>query len=51
MYWQVAEKDFGTGPFRWQVYDTEDGDLQAMSAAFSLPTSGDQQVVVTVTNE
>ena len=49
--WQVAEKDFGTGPFRWAVYDKEGGALRTLSALFSLPTSGDQQLVVTVKNE
>lgn len=46
--WQVAEKDFGTGPFRWLVYDKKGGVLRAMSAVFSLPTSGSQTVTVQV---
>ena len=46
--WQVAEKDFGTGPFRWVVYDKEGGRLLAVSASFTLPDSGSQTVTVEV---
>ena len=48
VYWRVAEKDFGTGPFRWVVYDKEGGRLLAMSASFTLPTSDSQTVTVQV---
>jgi hypothetical protein len=35
--WWVAEKDFGTGPFRWVVRRGEDGELLAGSEPFHLP--------------
>ena len=35
--WWVAEKDLGTGPFRWQVYYGEDGDVLGVTDAFTLP--------------
>ena len=46
--WQVAENDFGTGPFRWVVYDKEGGMLRAISIVFTLPASGSQTVTVQV---
>lgn len=36
--WRVAQKDWGTGPFRWQVYDKAGGTLLASTASFALPT-------------
>lgn len=35
--WYVAPKDFGTGPFRWHVYD-EAGQTLALSESFDLPS-------------
>src|SRR5512143_1602836 len=35
--WWVAPRDFGKGPFRWQVYRSYGGSLLATSQAFSLP--------------
>ena len=35
--WWVAEKDFGTGPFRWIVYGGQDGEFLAGSEMFTLP--------------
>ncbi len=36
--WRVAQKDWGTGPFRWLVYDKPGGTLLASTANFTLPT-------------
>jgi len=49
MRWQVAEKDFGSGPFRWVVYDKDGGRLIAVSGSFTLPNSGSQTVTVQMT--
>lgn len=35
--WWVAPDDLGKGPFRWQVYASENGDLLATSDEFMLP--------------
>jgi hypothetical protein len=36
--WWVAPKDFNTGPFRWQVYSSdENGRLLGYSETFNLP--------------
>lgn len=35
--WRVAPKDWGTGPFRWLVYDQPDGTLLAATTSFTLP--------------
>lgn len=35
--WRVAPKDWGTGPFRWQVYDKAGGTLLASTTSFTLP--------------
>ncbi len=37
--WWVAPRDFGKGPFRWQVYQSRGGRLLAASPSFSLPHS------------
>lgn len=36
--WRAAQKDWGTGPFRWEVYDSAGGTLLASTANFDLPT-------------
>jgi hypothetical protein len=36
--WWVAEKDFGTGPFRWMVSQGKGGPLLAASQPFDLPS-------------
>ena len=36
--WRVAQKDWGTGPFRWLVYDEAGGTLLGSTANFMLPT-------------
>ena len=46
--WWVARRDFGTGPFRWVVYqDSTKGALLAVSQSFNLPTSDGNLVWVT----
>jgi hypothetical protein len=47
--WWVAAKDFDTGPFRWQVYEQDGGELAASSDAFMLPAEAGAVVVVEVT--
>jgi len=46
--WWVAAADLGDGPFRWQLYATEDGNLLTTSETFNLPAKAKQMVVVTV---
>ena len=44
--WWVAQRDFGTGPFRWIVRHGYGGDLLAGSESFSLPgTAGETMQV------
>lgn len=38
MYWWVAARDFGTGPFRWHVASGPGSATVADSAPFQLPT-------------
>ncbi|RME56643.1 MAG: hypothetical protein D6790_14430 [Caldilineae bacterium] len=47
--WRVAAKDFGTGPFRWAVFEEPGGRLLAISETFTLPDAAYAQVQVTVT--
>ena len=44
--WYVNKKDFGSGPFRWAIY--QDGELMVASESFFMPTSTHQIVRVTV---
>lgn len=46
--WFLGEKDFGTGPFRWLVYQQEDGELLVTSASFYLPDDKDEVTVINV---
>ena len=46
--WWVAPKDFGTGPFRWSVYQGEGGFLVEASGPFRLPTEANTSVMVTL---
>ena len=39
--WWVAEKDYGSGPFRWAVFDAPDGNLLGASDNFFLPNQGE----------
>ena len=36
--WWVAQKDFGTGPFRWAVYQNAGGEFLGASDPFMLPS-------------
>ena len=46
--WWVAPADLGTGPFRWVIYDAEDGDVLQTSDEFNLPASETLITVVPV---
>lgn len=46
--WQVAAKDFGTGPFRWVVYQGQDGSELETSEPFTLPRQANEVVRVVV---
>jgi hypothetical protein len=46
--WWVAAGDLGTGPFRWLVYDKQEGDLLASSEPFDLPAQPGQRVLIEV---
>lgn len=46
--WWVAPKDFSTGPFRWVVYPTADGEMIAVSEPFYLPDVPDGRLTVTI---
>jgi hypothetical protein len=46
--WWVAPKDFGTGPFRWQVKQGPDGLVLGTSVPFNLPGEAYQIVEVEV---
>ena len=46
--WWVARPNFGTGPFRWVIYQNQGGKLLAASEAFRLPSSENSAVVVQV---
>jgi hypothetical protein len=45
--WYVKPKDFGSGPFRWVLYDGQDGTLIAISRYFNLPPSQGEEVQAT----
>ncbi len=46
--WWVAQKDFGTGPFRWVAYQSDGGAVMAASAPFTLPDAVNQRLLVTL---
>lgn len=46
--WWIAPEDLGTGPFRWTIYEAQDGDLLAASEPFDLPEQTLQTTVVSV---
>lgn len=46
--WWVYTDDFGSSPFRWQVYDSKGGELLATSESFELPTQNFQVVTVDI---
>jgi len=44
--WWMAQKDFGTGPFRWTVYQSDGGEIVAASESFYLPASANETLVI-----
>jgi hypothetical protein len=46
--WWVGEERLGEGPFRWLVYESQAGDLLAVSQPFSLPSRGGEVLHVEV---
>lgn len=44
--WWVHPKDFGTGPFRWAVFDAPGGGMLAASRPFQLPNAANQLLPV-----
>ncbi len=46
--WWVAEDDFGTGPFRWALYQGKGGALLAVSESFYLPGLTNETVEVSL---
>lgn len=46
--WWVHPKDFGTGPFRWAIYDGPGGKLLGASEPFNLPSGANQVIKVEV---
>jgi hypothetical protein len=44
--WAVAPRDYGTGPFRWAIYDCPQGQLLATTPLFRLPKSAGELVVL-----
>lgn len=49
--WYVGADHLGTGPFRWLVYASEQGDLLGMSAPFALPAGHGEVLRVWVSYE
>lgn len=47
--WWVYPRDYGKGPFRWQVYQSPGGTVLATSPSFNLPGNARQRVIVEVT--
>jgi hypothetical protein len=47
--WWVAQGDLGSGPFRWQVYQSRTGRLLGTSEPFDLPGSSGATATVEVT--
>ncbi len=47
--WWVAQKDFGTGPFRWAVYQPAgDGEPVSVSEPFMLPVAANETMSIVV---
>ena len=44
--WWVAQKDFGTGPFRWLLLDSAEGEILNISDPFTLPSSFNEMGIV-----
>jgi hypothetical protein len=48
--WWVAEADFGKGPFRWVIYQGQDGPRLATSPPFYLPSQANQTLQIQVSS-
>ena len=48
--WWVAQKDFGTGPFRWAIYEQAGGKLVSLSPEFTLPAAANQSLSIVATS-
>ena len=46
--WWVGSEQFGRGPFRWQLFEEEDGTLLETSEAFTMPTQNREIVTVNI---
>lgn len=46
--WWVEEKDWGTGPFRWLVYEEESESVVAESSPFDLPIDKSEPKVIQI---
>ncbi|HBY97187.1 MAG TPA: hypothetical protein DEP84_25125 [Chloroflexi bacterium] len=46
--WWVAPEDFGTGPFRWVIYQRQGDEPRAESESFYLPHLPDETIVIEV---
>ena len=49
--WWVGADMLGDGPFRWQLYESKDGELLTTSESFRLPALTGAKVVVIVSLE
>jgi hypothetical protein len=48
IHWWVAAKDFGTGPFRWNITEGPGGRVLGTSQTFNLPAQANETLRVTV---
>lgn len=46
--WRVLQSEFGKGPFRWVVYDEENGNVIAISELFHLPINNGEILKIKV---
>ncbi len=46
--WWTAEKDFGTGPFRWMIHQGQGGRFLAASESFYLPEAANETMTIEV---
>jgi hypothetical protein len=44
--WWAGEKDLGTGPFRWKIYEYQGGPLLVTSEPFYLPESAGSTLIL-----
>lgn len=44
--WWAGEKDLGTGPFRWKIYEYQGGPLLVTSEPFYLPESAGNTLIL-----